>query len=617
MISPYASTITALLFIRLTSASLLPENRIVFKDVDVHVDAVKDGKVPSSRREKRQDLVGLPSWTSPDCKIPPFFFRRSSFRFCYETGQVRDMASLMVHPPPSKTLDYSSLCSEVLRPTRTISTISTRTGDSVIIITSTATFSTSTTSTDNSHSTTTALCPLPTPSSSLRCAIPALGFSKNILYYRTHLSDIACHELCLKDKACKSFQIVQQNNEDLKYTRCNVYKTQVDGNVSEGSVGEEAMFWDRGCAGVSAPGCAREPQNKKRDEQRECCRLERLPSINPASDFEFNQQESPDEDSALSSLEEIIRVERDEVPESVEVVLPIEVDSGIRVERREDSIDNAKVAVSLDYEDVIRLERNEVADAEEDVESTEDSECIRIEKRTLLLRRSQNRNEIEVETKEEKETSAEAARNGYILLPHSEDDGYRPALLQDSEVIRPKSRDPASRTTSEPQKRYQPAKPKRTPESYSALPYNIPVTEQEEKEEDRIFESASTPENEVIRVEKQKRSVKTASDPLITPAPEFPVQVLIPDFGAGNEKEHGIRVEKRETWTTPDFLRTFFPLFITLACSCLITSAAPVVTSSVTDVVQMWNYTTTTSTKSEVYSFTEHPSWSTVYRTVA
>lgn len=87
------------------------------------------------------------------------------------------------------------------------------------------------------------------------------------------------------------------------------------------------------------------------------------------------------------------------------------------------------------------------------------------------------------------------------------------------------------------------------------------------------------------------------ADPLITPAPELlPVVV---EESESLDQEQGIRVEKRATWTTPDFLKTFFPLFVTFACSCLIESAAPVVTSTFTDVVQTWNYTTVSLSSSE------------------
>ncbi|KAK0107453.1 hypothetical protein ONS96_003268 [Cadophora gregata f. sp. sojae] len=133
---------------------------------------------------------------------------------------------------------------------------------------------------------------------------------------------------------------------------------------------------------------------------------------------------------------------------------------------------------------------------------------------------------------------------------------------------------------------------------------------------------------QTIRVEVEKRdlSKEQQADPLITPGPSF----QLPSTGGQTKNEssnaktnieaddhNAIRVQKREIWTTPDYLTSIFPLFITLACSCLVSSAAPGVTSSVTEVREVWSFESTTSTKSEVYRFTEHPSWSTVYRTVA
>ncbi|KAK0103261.1 hypothetical protein ONS95_005295 [Cadophora gregata] len=134
---------------------------------------------------------------------------------------------------------------------------------------------------------------------------------------------------------------------------------------------------------------------------------------------------------------------------------------------------------------------------------------------------------------------------------------------------------------------------------------------------------------QTIRVEVEKRdlSKEQQADPLITPGPSFQLsspgrqqtdyKSLDGGMDAGANDHNAIRVQKRETWTTPDYLTSIFPLFITLACSCLVSSAAPGVTSSVTEVREMWSFESTTSTKSEVYRFTEHPSWSTVYRTVA
>ncbi|PVH78892.1 hypothetical protein DL98DRAFT_589855 [Cadophora sp. DSE1049] len=552
---------------------------------DVHAVQYQDRLVEKKAwRGRRQNLVDLPSWTSP--------------AFCTETGQIKDMASLMVHPPPSKILDYTSLCSEVLRPTRTISITSTLTGDSAILVTSTSTLSISTTTSEYSHSTTTALCPLPTLSHLIRCAIPALGFSKNLMYYRTNLSGIECHELCLGDGECRSFQVVPQTDrlEDgkggLRYNRCNVYKTGVDGNVSEVGDRDGPMFWDRGCGELVDPGCGKKLQKQKRDRDSKCCRLERLPNVRPEKANESgpapDQQDSPTIDSedegSLSDLDDEIRVERGYVPDGlVGEVLPIDVDESIRVESAE--------VLDIAVQGTLPLETGEE---------------IRVEKRSRPYRLPL--------PESDDESPEEAAENGYKLPFPSEDSGNRLAAVNDEEV-RPMRQDFPSRTVPRgakwykipipqededtqtgqkpgPGKRNSPSRPARTPSPHIPSWYKIPVAEgdttyklpaPEAEDNNHIPE----PDTETIRVERRDEE-KGPSDPLMTPAPELPA------VGEGGEldAEKGIRVEKRAPWTTPDFLTTFFPLFITLACSCLISSAAPVVTSSVTEVKQLWNYTT-------------------------
>ncbi|KAH9204949.1 hypothetical protein DL95DRAFT_417823 [Leptodontidium sp. 2 PMI_412] len=565
------TALRVLLIASLTSATFLPQNRIV------------NGK--QLGRARRQDLAALPSWTSPD--------------FCYETGQIRDMASLMVHPPLSKTLDYSSLCSEVLRPTKIISISSILTGDSVVTVTSTATVSISTTTSEFSHSTTTALCSLPSPSQ--RCGIPALGFSQNILYFKTGLTGIECHELCLRDSECRSFQVVPQDNGFLKYNRCNIYRTQVDGY----------------------PGCAKKAQKQKRDrEDSKCCRLERLPNVRPDKEMDGEGDDQLDSldldlgDKGLGlSVDDGIRVERDEISDvDVEEVFPLAEDEGIRVERAEIPDVVVEEILPVDVDEGIRVERDESSES-----TTED---------TLPMDLDEG---IRVERGEAPETPEEAARNGYklpILLLNNDDDEevrpmkrkgvdfpsrtvprstkwYKLPVSEAEEEIQPLP----DKAVAGPGKRNSPPRPARTPSPRIPSWYKIPLPERDEtyklpieEGEDTYRLPAPEPElepeqdNETIRVEKRDDG---QADPMITPAPALPI------LGGGNELsgldhdrnqdlglDKGIRVEKRAIWTTPDFLTTFFPLFITLACSCLVGSAAPVVTSSVTEVVQTWNYTT-------------------------
>ncbi|CZT07219.1 uncharacterized protein RAG0_12753 [Rhynchosporium agropyri] len=578
----------------LTSALSLPRHRVLVKDEEGDGDMF--GKVSTGTKMRRQDLVGLSSWTSPD--------------FCYGTGQVRDVASLIVHPPPSMTLDYASLCSEVLHPTKIVSVTSTQIGDSVIIITATATHTTSTTTTEYSQYTTTALCPSPlstttTTSSSLRCAIPGLGFSINLLYHRAHISDIACHELCLSDEKCKSFQIVKQDDEVLGYTRCNVYETRVDGIMSEPGDGR-AMFWDRACEGLSAPGCKDNPQNEERDEENEeCYRLDRIPSITSDSEIGLDMQKPEGDEGTIFLLKDIVRVERDEpaieeavlrkdmdegrrlarrgemepdledegsvgtnevnrvergeVPGAVEDIFPINADERIRAERKVEVILTAEAAGSMDTNELLRIENEDALNIITDQSLLRTDQSITIEKRVHPFHSPQDKYKVRLET--EKKTVLQAVGNGYMLS-------------------------------------LQPVRKKRTPDDIVASPYRVPgpgegVTDSDTDIEIDIPTSTISSYIGNARMEKFQHDNGPAN-PLITPPPRLPILILDVVGGerGGQKKEQGIRVEKRDTWTMPDFLVSFLPLFITLACSCLITSAVPMVTSSVTDTVQNWNYST-------------------------
>ncbi|KAG4436324.1 hypothetical protein IFR05_008177, partial [Cadophora sp. M221] len=237
------------------------------------------------------------------------------------------------------------------------------------------------------HSTTTALCSLPTPSQ--RCSIPGLGYSQNLISFAPNLSGIECHELCLRDAECRSFQLVPQDNGFLKYTRCNLYRTSVDGHVSETGDGD-AVFWDRGCWELLAPGCAKKIQTQKRDQvDSKCCRLQRLPVVRPDKTMdgeENDQNDAPDLDSGDEglplSVDEGIRVERDEILDSVaEDLIPSTEDEGIRVERDESPDAVVGDVQPIDVDNGIRVERDESPDSVvEDVSLLVDDEGIRVER---------------------------------------------------------------------------------------------------------------------------------------------------------------------------------------------------------------------------------------------
>lgn len=318
-----------------------------------------------------------------------------------------------------------------------------------------------------------------------------------------------------------------------------------------------------------------------------------MPNVRPekdASGLVPEEQETPysdssDEGSSLNAVDGI-RVERDEMPDGLaEEVLLVDADESIRVARAE-SQDSA-------VEGVLPLEAGEK---------------IRVEKRSRPYRLPLPGSDDEF--------PEEAEKNGYIVSLPTEDSDRLVAAVNDEEV-RPMRRDNPSRTIPReakwykipipeadektqlgqqvrPERRNSPSHPARTPSpripSWHKIPivegdttYKVPAPEVEESQQLDL----PKPDTETIRVERRGEEEGPAN-PLITPAPELPVSTDEEEVDA----ENGIRVEKRAAWTTPDFLTSFFPLFITLACSCLISSAAPMVTSSVTEVRQTWNYTT-------------------------
>lgn len=291
-------------------------------------------------------------------------------------------------------------------------------------------------------------------------------------------------------------------------------------------------------------------------------------------------------------------------------VRPEKEESGLVPEKQEaPPVDSGDEGLALDVDESIRVDRAESLDViVEEPLPLEAGEENRVEKRSRPYR-------LPLPGSDD-ESPEDAEKNGYITSLPIEDSHGLVVAVNDQEV-RPMRRDNPSRTIPRggkwykipipeaeedtqlgqqvrPERKDLPSRPARTPSprmpSRYKLPvgegdatYNVPGPESEESQQLDLPE----PDTETIRVERRGEE-QSPADPLITPAPELPVSGYEEELDA----EKGIRVEKRAAWTTPDFLTSFFPLFITLACSCLISSAAPVVTSSVTEVRQTWNYTT-------------------------
>ncbi|KUJ11325.1 uncharacterized protein LY89DRAFT_689202 [Mollisia scopiformis] len=93
----------------------------------------------------------------------------------------------------------------------------------------------------------------------------------------------------------------------------------------------------------------------------------------------------------------------------------------------------------------------------------------------------------------------------------------------------------------------------------------------------------------------------TPSPPLITPAPSYSPTVAA--------------IQKRD-YTVPPFLSSMQLILLQPVCSCLVDAAPPPTIITATNQIQSWDYVTVTTLKTEVYSYTDHPEWQTVYTSV-
>ncbi|TVY71418.1 hypothetical protein LSUE1_G007361 [Lachnellula suecica] len=158
----------------------------------------------------------------------------------------------MGYPGRSASFDGSAFCSAYLQPVTYIDTYATTSVSSTYtVVTRTTTFTTATT-TDIRVSTATALCP--TPSASMTCGAYGLGNSNNLIANYEPLNPEDCHQLCLHNTTCKSFQVVNDNG----YTRCNLYNSPAAGIIFN-DPSKLATFYDRDCGDFLPTGCTATP----------------------------------------------------------------------------------------------------------------------------------------------------------------------------------------------------------------------------------------------------------------------------------------------------------------------------------------------------------------------
>ncbi|KAG4423967.1 hypothetical protein IFR04_002962 [Cadophora malorum] len=135
--------------------------------------------------------------------------------------------------------------------TSTTSKFSTPTTTSTTSSSSPAPLPPSTTTTSTPPSATGSLCP--SAVAGQICGVPGWGYAENNLYSGSPIDAATCHQLCLANPDCKSFQTQDSSYEA---PQCNLYKVDASGNNTIPGAAPY-LFYDRGCPDYAPAACTK------------------------------------------------------------------------------------------------------------------------------------------------------------------------------------------------------------------------------------------------------------------------------------------------------------------------------------------------------------------------
>ncbi|KAH7354710.1 hypothetical protein BKA65DRAFT_581153 [Rhexocercosporidium sp. MPI-PUGE-AT-0058] len=95
------------------------------------------------------------------------------------------------------------------------------------------------------------LCP--TAVSGQSCGVAGWGYAENNLYSGSPIDAASCHQLCLANPNCKSFQTQDSSYES---PQCNLYKVDSSGNNTIPGAAPY-LFYDRGCPDYAPATCTK------------------------------------------------------------------------------------------------------------------------------------------------------------------------------------------------------------------------------------------------------------------------------------------------------------------------------------------------------------------------
>ncbi|MCJ1404844.1 hypothetical protein MMC11_008070 [Xylographa trunciseda] len=194
-------------------------------------------------------LPGTSSQVKARAKVDYPVIEARATQTCNADNVLRDLRN------PTDSVAASSFCSTLLQQTSTV-TVTTVVPETTTVAITDTTFVTGTSTEISTVATSTVLCAAQPTSAVTTCDYPALGYGAYLISSTPNTDPITCHESCLADPNCQSFQVQAAASQ-----YCNLFNVPTAGSV-EYDPGDIYTFYDRDCSQYLPPVCT-SPSAKK------------------------------------------------------------------------------------------------------------------------------------------------------------------------------------------------------------------------------------------------------------------------------------------------------------------------------------------------------------------
>ncbi|MCJ1421176.1 Mucin-5B [Xylographa parallela] len=196
-------------------------------------------------------LPGTGPQVKPRAKVDHPVIEARATQTCNADNVLRDLRN------PTVSVAASSFCSTFLQQTSTV-TVTTVVPQTTIVAVTDTTLVTATSTEVSTVVASTILCAAQPTSSPTTCNYPAYGYGYDLISSTPNIDPITCHELCLSDPTCESFQVQTGGSQF-----CNLFNLPTAGNVQY-APGDVFTFFDRDCSQYLPPGCTSAPLKKEK-----------------------------------------------------------------------------------------------------------------------------------------------------------------------------------------------------------------------------------------------------------------------------------------------------------------------------------------------------------------